>query len=602
MSYQVNFEPVGRRVNSPGGETILSAAQHAGIMMNAVCGGAGVCGHCLVRILNGNVAPIRRYESKVLSPEKASQGWRFACQTIIQGDLDIYLPPETLANAQRTQVESEAVEVSLQPAVTAVQLTLPIPSLDDLRSDAERIRDTLENPDLTFSTGVLRAISTDLRAYQFRPTVYVHGPKVIGIRPQNAPLLGFAVDIGTTKLAGYLVDLRTGKTLASIGKMNPQIAYGEDVMSRISYSMQKAENSHSRGEELRSSIIEALNDMAQVLCLQTKTDPEDIADAVCVGNTAMHHLFLGLPVKQLGIAPYVSAENAALDLPASDLGLKFAPGALVHILPNIAGFVGADHVAMLLASNLPARGKVVLALDIGTNTEVSLVANGRHFACSTASGPAFEGAHIRFGMRAAPGAIEKVIIEGTDVTCNTIDNRPAIGICGSGILDTVAQMRKNHLLTPRGKFIVPDSDLKSRFNEAQNEFVLVPAKGDGSAITFSRNDVNEIQLSKAAMRTGIKILLKKAGVEEENIDQVVIAGAFGSYLDVESGIEIGMFPQIDASRYRQIGNAAGEGAKMALISTRERERAVQIAKKVEYIELTTQKDFPSLFARSLMLD
>jgi uncharacterized 2Fe-2S/4Fe-4S cluster protein (DUF4445 family) len=336
--------------------------------------------------------------------------------------------------------------------------------------------------------------------------------------------------------------------------------------------------------------------------LKAGLSAQDIADAVVVGNTAMHHLFLGLPVKQLGLAPYVAAESQALDIPCQEVGLALAPGADVHLLPNIAGFVGADHVAMLLASGMTGRSGVILGLDIGTNTEISLVADGRHFACSTASGPAFEGAHILHGMRAAPGAIEKVLIHDGQVLVQTVDGATPVGLCGSGILDLVAQMRVVGIINPRGGFVEPGRNPRVRKGDHGYEYVVVPLSENGSAeITFSRSDVNEIQLAKGAMRAGVNVLLKHACMDENDIDEVIIAGAFGTYLDVQSGIEIGMFPRIDPARYRQVGNAAGTGARMVLLSTEQRARAMQIARRVNYIELTAEPDFAAEFARALLL-
>jgi uncharacterized 2Fe-2S/4Fe-4S cluster protein (DUF4445 family) len=380
--------------------------------------------------------------------------------------------------------------------------------------------------------------------------------------------------------------------------MNPQIAFGEDVMARIGHAISKAEG----GEQLRSAIVKTLNNMAKDLCKQVNRPMGDIAESVIVGNTAMHHLFLGLPIKQLGLAPYVPAESAALEVPAHEIGFDFAPGAIVHVLPNIAGFVGADHVAMLLGSGMLEKGGVVLGLDIGTNTEISLIAHGKHYACSTASGPAFEGAHILHGMRAAPGAIEKVLIHDGEIMLQTINDQPPAGLCGSGILDLIAQMLKAGIVNSRGALNPSNIDSRIRNGVHGPEFVLVSASKNGEReITFNRSDINEIQLAKGAMRTGVKILLKKAGLEEKDIDTVIIAGAFGTYLDVQSGIDIGMFPKIEKEKFNQVGNAAGTGARMALLSTKVRERAIQAAKRINYVELTVEPSFSSVFAKSLML-
>jgi uncharacterized 2Fe-2S/4Fe-4S cluster protein (DUF4445 family) len=317
----------------------------------------------------------------------------------------------------------------------------------------------------------------------------------------------------------------------------------------------------------------------------------------------MHHLFFGLPVRQLGLAPYVAAEDRSLYVDAADLRLGFAPGAKVYSMPNIAGFVGADHVAMLLGSGMLEMGGNVLGMDIGTNTEISLAASGRHYACSTASGPAFEGAHIEHGMRASPGAIEKVLIKDGEVMVQTIDDQPPVGLCGSGILDVVAQLRKNQFITSRGSFNKELNSDRVVPGDHGQEFVLVSEKERGEGeITFNRSDINQIQLAKGAMRTGVDILLDKAGINARDLDAVIIAGAFGTYLDIESGIEIGMFPDIPRDRYQQVGNAAGAGARMGLLSLEKRAQAERIARGVYYVELTTEPSFSGSFTENLFLE
>jgi uncharacterized 2Fe-2S/4Fe-4S cluster protein (DUF4445 family) len=598
MSFEIDFEPIGRRVRCEPGATILEAAQRAGVMLAAVCGGEGSCGRCIVRVMEGQVSPPTGTEEHELGLDDVAAGWRLACQTNIASDVRVHVPPDSLVTAQRTQTEGQGRPTELDPAVRALPAELAPPTLEDLRSDAARLRDALSIP-LELDIHVLRRLSPDLRAVDFHPAVFVRGTTVVGVRPARTSPLGLAVDLGTTKLAAYLVDLASGETLAAAGAMNPQIAFGEDVMARISHVVDHTDGS----TQLRTAIVDALNGLARDLCAQTGRDTLDIADAVVVGNTAMHHLCLGLPVRQLGLAPYVAAESAALDVASHDMGLSLAPGASVHLLPNIAGFVGADHVAMLLATGLHEHQGVALAMDIGTNTEISLVARGRHLACSTASGPAFEGAHIRYGMRAAPGAIEEVLIRDGRVQTKTIDDKPPVGLCGSGILDLVAQMRHAGVIDRRGMMSLTNGHSRVRRGEHGPEFVVATAaETGGPEITFSRNDVSEIQLAKGAMRAGVNIMLQRAGVTEADLDEVIIAGAFGTYLDVQSGIDIGMFPHIDRHRFKQVGNAAGAGARMALLSMAQREHAKRLVEHVEYVELTTEKEFSSKFARGLLLE
>jgi uncharacterized 2Fe-2S/4Fe-4S cluster protein (DUF4445 family) len=600
LSFTVDFEPVGRRVPCKRGDTVLEAAQRGGIVLNATCGGEGFCGRCIVQLVAGQASAPNYTEIAELGEAETKLGWRLACQTEIEGDLRVHIPPESFATAQRTQTEGHDLPITLHPAVRAVRdVVLAPPGLEDLRSDAARLRDALNMPALSFPVSVLRSLSTDLRENEFHASIFLRGAIAVGVRPPGTAALGYAVDLGTTKLAGYLVDLESGVTLAAAGAMNPQISYGEDVMARIRHAISQPEGA----EQLRKAVVEALNDLAQRLCAQTGRSVKDIADAVVVGNTAMHHLFLGLPVKQLGLAPYVPAESHALDIPALDLGLEFAPGAEVHLLPNIAGFVGADHVAMLLGSGMLEQGGMVLGLDIGTNTEISLITPQGHFSCSTASGPAFEGAHIRHGMRAAPGAIEKVLIHDGQIKLQTIDGQPPVGLCGSGILDLIAQMRKAGILNNRGAITGAGFETRLRPGENGPEFVLVGAAESGGAeVIFDRKDVTEIQLAKGAMRAGVEILLKKAGITAQQLDKVVIAGAFGTYLDVQSGMDIGMFPRLPRDHFLQVGNAAGTGARMALLSKQVRQQAIQVAQRVSYVELSSEPSFSGTFARSLLIE
>jgi uncharacterized 2Fe-2S/4Fe-4S cluster protein (DUF4445 family) len=511
---------------------------------------------------------------------------------------------------QRAQVEGRERAVEFDPAVRSFDLAVDPASLTDLRADASRVHDALrEQHDVVanrFDPLALRALPSLMRAEDWHMRIALRDGEVVAVMPAGTPLLGLAVDIGTTKLAGYLVDLGSGETLGAAGRMNPQIAYGEDVMARITYAMQD----EGQAQKLHEVIIEGLNKLAQELCAGAGCDAGWIVEAVLVGNTCMHHLVLGLPVAQLGLAPYLAALGAPCDLKARDLGLGFAAGADVHLFPNIAGFVGADHVAMVLGSGLYQSDEVTVGLDIGTNTEISLSVNGRLLCCSCASGPAFEGAHIHDGMRAAPGAIEWIrAIDGAGgqtarLEYQTIDDAPPVGICGSGILDGVAELRRIGAVRPNGAMRAKDgSHPRVRKTESGTEFLLVPAgeRGAPRDVVITRKDVNEVQLAKAAIRAGVEVLLAEAGLEAEQVDGVIIAGAFGTYLNVESALAVGMFPSLPRERFTQVGNAAGIGAKLALVSRGCREAAVQIARRQEYIELTTHPRFVQVYAEALML-
>jgi uncharacterized 2Fe-2S/4Fe-4S cluster protein (DUF4445 family) len=379
--------------------------------------------------------------------------------------------------------------------------------------------------------------------------------------------------------------------------MNPQISYGEDIVSRITRVIESPEE----GKRLQNLAAGVINELAADLCAQAGAKPAEITDAVVAGNTAMHHLLLGLPVAQLALSPFVPAVSRALDIKARDLGLNFAPGTYTHLPPNIAGFVGADHVTMLLATGAWQAEGVLIAIDIGTNTEVSLVDNGKITSVSCASGPAFEGGHIKDGMRAARGAIERLRIDGSRLQYQTIEGAPPVGLCGSGILDAMAQLYLAGIIKDNGR--MGDDHPQVRTLNSQREFVIVSeAERDGRpAIVVTQGDIRQLQLAKAAIRTGIQALLETNKRSEAEIDRVIIAGAFGSYIDVSSAMTIGMLPLLPPERFRQVGNAAGMGAKMALISRSKRAEARDIASQVNYVELASAPNFMHTFVATSAL-
>jgi uncharacterized 2Fe-2S/4Fe-4S cluster protein (DUF4445 family) len=379
--------------------------------------------------------------------------------------------------------------------------------------------------------------------------------------------------------------------------MNPQIAYGEDVMSRLEAVIVD----EAAGKRLQWETIRAINTAAQVLCETQGLTTRNQLDICLVGNTAMHHLLLGLPVQGLAVSPFVAALGSTLEPEACSLGLESAPGAKVHLAPPIAGFVGSDHLAFLLAARFGQDERVRLGIDIGTNTEIALQVGARIVSCSTASGPAFEGAHIRHGMRAAPGAIEHVKIEPDDsVSCAVIGEQPVAGICGSGVLDALAEMRKVGVINMRGR-IHPEAVGVKQDANGELAFKLVAA-GDGRReISISQQDIDQILLAKGAIRAGIDILLDHLKISAEQIDEVVLAGAFGTYLDPFNAMRIGLLPRLPLTRIKAIGNAAGRGACMLLASTQARREACQLAKRIEYLELTIYPAFNRFFALGVRL-
>jgi uncharacterized 2Fe-2S/4Fe-4S cluster protein (DUF4445 family) len=506
-----------------------------------------------------------------------------------------------MTTPQRVQVEGLEITVHPEPAVRAYRLRLAAPSLSAPHADADRLLEALNQQHQLHCGRVdidaLRILSVQLRSWNWECQVIVRNDEVIALAPWTSHPLGLAIDLGTTKIAGYLVDLSDGRTLVAKGLMNPQISYGEDIISRITGVI----DSPDEGAQVQKLAVEAINGLIADLCNEVSLNTEEIVEAVVVGNTAMHHLFLGLPVGQLALSPFVPAVSRALEVKAGDLGLRIAPGAYVYLLPNIAGFVGADHVAMLLATEVWQAEGPIMALDIGTNTEVSLINNGEITAVSCASGPAFEGGHIKDGMRAAAGAIERFRITDDSIQYQTVDQALPIGICGSGILDALSQLHLAGIIDEGGRIM--DNHPRVRTSKGQREFVLIgEEERDGQpAITITQRDVRELQLAKAAIRAGIQVLLEVNGCTEDEMKQVIIAGAFGTYIDVASAVAIGMLPSLPLNRFRQVGNAAGMGAKLALISLGKRAEAQAVASRVKYIELGSAPHFEQTFIQASYL-
>ena len=598
IAWTLNLEPVGRRGECQKDKSLLACARQLGVGINSICGGEGTCHSCKVQVLSGTVSKPTPNEREAFNSQELKDGWRLACQAYPAGDCKIAVPADSMTMLQRVQVEGLEVKVPPEPSVQVYPLKLTAPSLKAPRADADRLLEALNQQHEVscsrFDIGALRTMPDQLRSWKWKAQAVVRNGEVISILSPKGRQLGLAIDLGTTKIAGYLVDLSDGRTLAAKGVMNPQISHGEDIISRIN----RVVKSPDGGRQLQKLAVEAINEMCSDLCAEADANPEEVLEAVVVGNTAMHHLFLNLPVKQLTISPFVPAVSRAVEVKARDLGLDIACGAYVHLLPNIAGFVGADHVSMLLATNAWQAKETTVALDIGTNTEVSLICRGRIATTSCASGPAFEGGHIKYGMRAATGAIERLRIDGEKIQYQTIEGAPPVGVCGSGILDTLAQLYRAEIVDKGGRII--KNRPRVRAYKGQREFILVSKeeRNGKPAITITQHDVRELQLAKAAIRTGIQVLLETSGCAENDIGQVIIAGAFGTYIDVDSAVAIGMLPPLPLKRFRQVGNAAGMGAKLALVSLKSRGQAEAIASKVSYIELASASKFQQVFVQA----
>lgn len=590
--FTIDFEPIGRRGPCPAGQSLLESARQLNVDIVSICGGAGSCGQCKVQVIAGEVTPRALGEEAELSARELEQGFRLACQVYPLSDARVHVPPESLTAPQRTQVEGLEVDAAPEPAIRAVEVELTAPTLDSPTPDDANLLAALGLPAGSVDFRLRQTLSRQLRGLGWKVSAALRGEEVVAVAAPGAKWVGLAVDIGTTKIAAYLVELETGKTLAARGLMNPQISYGEDLVTRIAAASKAPE----QALKLQSLLVEALNQLAADLSAETGLEAAQIVEAVVVGNTAIHHLFLKLPVGQLGLAPYIPATRAPVEIKAREVGLNLAPGAYLYMLPNVAGYVGADHVAMLLATRAAETEKTTLAIDIGTNTEICLSHKGKLTSLSCASGPAFEGARIKFGMRAAPGAIEHVRLENDRLEIQTIGAKPPVGVCGSGLLDVVAQLRRNGIIDRSGRM---GQHPRIR-RECVAEFILAERPGQ-EPITISQKDARELQLAKAAIRVGIQSLVAAEGLAESDIEQVIVAGAFGTFIDIGSAITIGMLPNLPLERFSQVGNAAGTGARLALVSLSQRARAAEIAARAGYIELASAPNFQRMFAEAMYL-
>jgi uncharacterized 2Fe-2S/4Fe-4S cluster protein (DUF4445 family) len=602
MKHEVLFRPSGKSGQVEERRTVLEAARELGINLRADCGGKGTCGKCRIIIEEGEggLSSPTEKEERLLGSQLASN-CRLACATAIQGPVSITVPRESLADEAIIVAEGEGVPFELSPVIRKYHVDLMAPNVGESAPGAQSLLNELAEiyglKGLEIDHPMLQKLPEVLRDAAWDVTVTVwDGRQVVDVEPGfTDDCYGMAVDIGTTTLVGYLMNMRTGRTVAIESMTNPQVAYGADVMTRIVYAAEDDENRR----RIRQSVVDGLNTIVEKACAKAGIAPSKVAEVTLVGNTAMHHLFLGLNTESLARAPFVPMIREPCDLKARDLMLVVNPCANVHLLPIEGGFVGADNVGVLIATQPQQYPGLTLVIDIGTNGEIVLGSKELGLmCCSAAAGPAFEGAHIKCGMTAATGAIAGVRIDPRtrEISYRTIGGTKPKGICGSGIIEALAQMIKCGILSGDGRMNTDAACLRS--GEDGPEFALERADktATGRDIVITQRDIREVQLAKAAIYTGARILMKRLGVEK--VDRVILAGAFGSYVDPESAMAIGLFPPCDLENVKAVGNAAGYGARMALLSKAMRMEAVRIARAVEYVELTVDPDFESMFIAS----
>ncbi|QOJ31846.1 MAG: DUF4445 domain-containing protein [Gammaproteobacteria bacterium] len=593
----IHFRPAEATLRLEPGESLLDGARRGAIPLASSCGGSGTCLSCLIRIVDGPAPEPSAADRRLLSAKLLADGWRRACQIWPREGCAVQVPPRSAAAQTVRALAGNDVRLVPDPTVRTWRIRLagqpddPASSLDDRliaainRHGAARCQ--------AVDADALRAAAAFAGREPVRLLAALRRGELVQVLPADRRALALAVDLGTTSIGAFLLDLRRGRTapLCQAGITNPQQSLGGDIITRLNRAVHDARQLR----QLQRLAIEGINRLATTLCAQAEAAVTDICDVVVAGNTVMAHFLLALPVAGLAHAPFSPLLRGAADLEARDLGLAAAPAASVHLFPAIAGFIGGDHVAALLALETRELQGITLLLDIGTNTEISLLRGEEILSVSCPSGPALEGGEITWGMQAARGAIERVTLrEDGEPRLQVIDGAPPEGICGSAVLDIVAELLRAGLINHRGR-LQPGPE-RVRDNDHTREFVLVAeAERDAPAIVFTQGDVRAVQLAKAAIRSGIDMLLQAAGLDEAQLDQVIVAGAFGSYIDLDSAIAIGMLPGLPRERFAQIGDAAGLGTRLAALSHPHRAQAARIAQRARYISMAGSAAFQRQF-------
>jgi uncharacterized 2Fe-2S/4Fe-4S cluster protein (DUF4445 family) len=602
----LRFEPSGTAVRVPPGVTVFDAASWNGIAIDSTCGGHGTCRKCRVRVADG-VVPASPLDLRAFDEADLAAGWRLACRAQTQEDLVLEVPP--LVTRPKAATMGVGRQVILRPALQKRYVELAEPGLEDQRTDFQRLCDAVEDLELHAGVDVLRRLPRVLRESDFRVTCVVVDELLIDVEPGDTSdrCHAIAFDLGTTTVVATLLDVVTGTPVAVRSMLNKQQPFGADVISRISATMLDA----TALERLRALAGQTLQELADEVCEQGGVPPEQVYEVALAGNATMTQLALGIDPEPVGVAPFIMAARSYPDMDAGELGLSLHPRARATVLPALGAYVGGDVVAGLLATGMTRDTRLRLFIDVGTNCEIVLGSADRIVCTAAPAGPAFEAAQIRCGMRAADGAIEVVRIRGGVVKLEVIGDVEPVGICGSGLVDAVSELVGAGLLDRSGRFVTEDevaggvpgvSDRLTTLPGGERVFVLhwQGEVGDvAKAVYLSQRDVRELQFAKAAIATGWRLLVEELGIDETEIQQVMLAGSFGSYLSPASAVRIGLVPRLSLPRVVSAGNVAGEGAKMALLSLPERHAAAAMLDEVEYVELSDRADFNERFVEQL---
>jgi uncharacterized 2Fe-2S/4Fe-4S cluster protein (DUF4445 family) len=588
--------PAERTVRVPPGVTVFDGASWNGIAIDSTCGGHGTCKKCKVQIIDGSV-PISRLDTRAFTADQLKDGWRLACLAQATTNLTIQVPP--LTTRPKAATVGVGRQVILRPAVQKRYVELDEPTLSDQRTDLARLYDAIDDLELTADLYALRRLPSVLRQTDFKVTAVIVDEVLIDIEPGDtrARQFGIAFDLGTTTVVATLLDLTTGTPAAVQSMLNKQQPFGGDVITRISATMM---NPESMGR-LTAAAHATLDELGRGVCEEAGVDPNEVYEVAIAGNATMTALLLGIEPEPLGVAPFVMSCSTPPVVPVSEVGVTAHPGARAVCFPALGAYVGGDIVAGILATGMDRDKRLRLFIDVGTNCEIVLADGDRVLSTAAPAGPAFEGGQIRCGMRAADGAIETVKITDDDVQLGVIGDVVAAGLCGSGLVDAVAELVKAKLLDSTGRFVTNEvaeslvPKLAERLTQINEERVFMLS----DEVYLSQRDVRELQFAKAAIATGWALLIEEFGVDPGDLQQVLLAGSFGSYLSPASAVRIGLVPKLPVLRIVSAGNVAGEGAKMALLSRREREGAIALLEEVRYVELSDRADFNDKFVDQL---
>lgn len=606
MKFQITFLPQNVVTHAPEGTTVFNAANWAGLAIDSTCGGRGTCGKCKVRFLQG-VDGVTEADHRFLSEAELAEGWRLSCRAPLHADCLAEVP--RLMTSPKAALLGYGQHVILNPNVAKVHLQLAEPTLEDQQSDLARLVEALdvEGYEVRVDPAVWRALPKTLRNSNFSITAVVCGDELIAVEPGDTTgqLHGLSLDIGTTTVVGAVVNLNTGAVEAVKSTLNGQAPYGADVISRVSHTMMEPEGLAA----LHTRIVETINALFDELLGMSGVTREDVYEVVVVGNATMIHLLLGIDPEPISVAPFIPAINEPVTLPAAEIGLKMHPQARLSTLPHLGAYVGADIVAGVLATGVVRNKdeKLRLYIDVGTNGEIVLGSARRALATAAPAGPAFEGAQIKCGMRASDGAIEGVQINGGAVHLQIIGGAVhPIGLCGSGLVDAAAELVKCGLVDASGRLLKPDEARERGLPEGliarlvtvdgARAFLLSEPQDN---IVLTQPDIRALQFAKGAIAAGVNVLLAHMGVTAGDLREVLLAGSFGSYINPASARLIGLVPWVPVERIVAVGNAAGEGAKICLLSFRERQAANRLPEFIEYLELSGRSEFNDIFTEAL---